>query len=83
MAPGSVYPLSDLDLASRLSFFLWSSVPDDELLDAAIRGTLKDPAVREHQVRRMLQDPRSKALVNNFASRWLELNKLPGRRAGH
>jgi len=78
MTPGAVYPLSDLDLASRLSFFLWSSVPDDELLDAAIRGTLKDPAVREHQVRRMLQDPRSKALVNNFASRWLELNKLPG-----
>jgi hypothetical protein len=78
MAPGAVYRLSDLDLASRLSFFLWSSVPDDELLDAAIRGKLKDPAIWEQQVRRMLRDPRSKALVNNFASRWLELNKLPG-----
>src|SRR5215471_6563340 len=78
LQPGSVYRLSDLDLASRLSFFLWSSVPDDELRDAAVRGKLKDPAFREQQVRRMLRDPRSKALVNNFAMRWLELNKLPG-----
>jgi mono/diheme cytochrome c family protein len=78
LQPGSIYRLSDLDLASRLSFFLWSSVPDDELRDAAVRGKLKDPAFREQQVRRMLRDPRSKALVNNFATRWLELNKLPG-----
>jgi hypothetical protein len=75
---GSVYPLSDLDLASRLSFFLWSSVPDDELLDAAIHGKLKDRTVWEQQVRRMLRDHRAEALINNFATRWLELNKLAG-----
>ena len=78
MMAGVVYPLGELDLASRLSFFLWSSVPDDELLDAAAHGKLKDPAVWERQVRRMLRDPRSKALVNHFATRWLELNKLAG-----
>jgi hypothetical protein len=78
ITPGSVYRLSDLNLASRLSFFLWSSIPDDELLGAAIRGELKNPAVRKRQVQRMLRDPRSKALVENFANRWLELNKLPG-----
>ncbi len=78
LPPGSVFRLSDLELASRLSFFLWSSVPDDDLRDAAVRGKLKDPAIWEQQVRRMLRDPRSKALVNNFAVRWLELNKLPG-----
>ena len=75
---GSVYALSDLDLASRLAFFLWSSIPDDGLLDAAIRGDLNDPAVLEQQVRRMLGDPRSEALVENFAHRWLELNKIAG-----
>jgi hypothetical protein len=78
LAAGSAYRLSDLDLASRLSFFLWSSVPDDELLHSAIRGKLKDPVVLERQVRRMLRDDRSKALVDNFATRWLELSKLPG-----
>jgi mono/diheme cytochrome c family protein len=78
LAAGSVYRLGDLDLASRLSFFLWSSIPDDELRDAAVRGTLNDPAALERQVQRMLRDPRSKALVDNFASRWLELSKLPG-----
>src|SRR5205814_1492984 len=62
-APGTVYRISDLDLASRLSFFLWSSIPDDELLDAAVRGTLKEPAVLEQQVRRLLRDARSQALV--------------------
>ncbi|PYR43184.1 MAG: hypothetical protein DMF93_03835, partial [Acidobacteria bacterium] len=75
---GAVYRVSDLDLASRLSFFLWSSVPDDELRDAAARGALRDPAGLERQVARMLRDPRSSALVENFASRWLELSKLPG-----
>ena len=78
LATGAAYRLSDLDLASRLSFFLWSSIPDDELRNAAVRGQLSDPAVLEQQVQRMLRDPRSKALVDNFASRWLELSKLPG-----
>jgi hypothetical protein len=68
----------DVDLASRLSFFLWSSIPDEELLNLAIRGKLKDRAVLEQQVRRMLRDPRSKALVDGFATRWLELSKLAG-----
>src|SRR5262249_22223615 len=72
---GSVYRLGDLDLASRLSFFLWSSIPDDELRDAAARGKLNDPSALELQVQRMLRDPRSKALVDNFAARWLELTK--------
>jgi mono/diheme cytochrome c family protein len=75
---GSAYRLSDLDLASRLSFFLWSSIPDDQLREAAVRGALNDPAVLEQQVQRMLRDPRSNALVDNFASRWLELSKIPG-----
>jgi mono/diheme cytochrome c family protein len=77
-AAGAPYRLDDLDLASRLSFFLWSSIPDDELRDAAARGTLNDPSVLKQQVQRMLRDPRSKALVDNFVSRWLELSKLPG-----
>jgi mono/diheme cytochrome c family protein len=78
MKAGSVFPLSDLDLASRLSFFLWASIPDDELLNAAANGKLKDPAILEQQVRRMLRDSRSRALVDNFANRWLELSKLSG-----
>jgi mono/diheme cytochrome c family protein len=78
LAAGSAYRLDDADLASRLSFFLWGSIPDDDLLDAATRGQLKDPEVLEHQVRRMLRDPRSKRLVDNFATRWLELNKIAG-----
>jgi len=77
-APGTPYRLSDLDLASRLSFFLWSSIPDDELLDLAIRGKLVDPATLDQQVRRMLADPRSQALVDNFATQWLRLGKLAG-----
>jgi mono/diheme cytochrome c family protein len=75
---GSAYRLSDLDLASRLSFFIWSSIPDDELLNTAIAGKLKQPAVLEQQVRRMLADQRSRALVDNFASQWLQLGKLTG-----
>jgi hypothetical protein len=77
-APGSVYRLNDLDLASRLSFFLWSSIPDDELLNTAIAGKLKQPAVLEQQVRRMLADSRSRALVDNFVDQWLQMSKLTG-----
>src|SRR6185503_16606369 len=68
--------ISDLDLASRISFFLWSSIPDDELLDAAIGGDLSKPDVLEKQVRRMLADSRSKTLANNFAGQWLYLRNL-------
>ena len=70
------YQLSDLELASRLSFFLWSSIPDDELLDVAVRGDLTTPAVLEQQARRMLADPRSENLVTNFAAQWLHLRNL-------
>ncbi len=73
VAAGANYRLSDLELASRLSFFLWSSIPDDELLDVAARGELADPAEFERQARRMLADPRSGALVTNFAGQWLTL----------
>ena len=76
--PGSVYLLSDVELASRLSFFLWSSIPDDELLDLAARGQLREPATLERQVQRMLADTRSKALVDNFASQWLTLRSVRG-----
>jgi hypothetical protein len=72
-----VYRISDLELASRLSFFLWSSSPDDELLDAAARGTLRNPSVLRRQVRRMLADPRAHALTRNFAGQWLYLRNLP------
>ncbi|HEV8316987.1 MAG TPA: DUF1592 domain-containing protein, partial [Vicinamibacterales bacterium] len=75
-APGSVHPISDVDLASRLSFFLWSSIPDDELLDLAVRGKLGDRAVLQQQVRRMLADRRASSLVGNFASQWLYLRDL-------
>ncbi len=74
--PDTAYPISDLELASRLSFFLWSSIPDDPLLDLAEAGILKDPAVLEQQVRRMLADYRSSALVDNFAGQWLYLRNL-------
>lgn len=74
--PHSAYRLSDLELASRLSFFLWSSIPDDELLDAAVRGDLKDPAGLEKQARRMLADEKSSALVTNFADQWLYLRNM-------
>jgi mono/diheme cytochrome c family protein len=78
--PGVAYRVSDLDLASRLSFFLWSSIPDDELLDVAVAGKLKDPTVLEAQVRRMLADRRSEALVANFAAQWLYLRDLDAKR---
>jgi hypothetical protein len=76
MAPGTRYRISDLELASRLSFFLWSSMPDDTLIDLASREKLRDPAILERQVRRMLTDPRSEALVTNFAGQWLNLRGL-------
>jgi hypothetical protein len=75
-APGTAHPIGEVELASRLSFFLWSSIPDDELLDAAIRGDLRKRDVLERQVRRMLADPRASALVENFASQWLQLRDL-------
>src|SRR5437899_5233187 len=76
LASNTPYRITDLQLASRLSFFLWSSIPDDELLDAAIAGKLHEPVVLERQVRRMLADARSRALVTNFASQWLHLRNL-------
>jgi hypothetical protein len=76
-APGSMHPVSDLELASRLSFFLWSSIPDDQLITVASQGKLKDPAILEQQVKRMLADDRSEALVKNFAGQWLLLRNLP------
>ncbi len=81
-AASEIYRLSDLDLASRLSFFLWSSIPDDDLLDAVEQGKLKDPATLERQVRRMLADPRSEALTQNFAGQWLQLRNLDVVRPG-
>jgi hypothetical protein len=75
-APGRPYRISDLELASRLSFFLWSSIPDDELLDLAERGKLHDAVVLEQQVRRMLADLRSESLVTSFADQWLYLRNL-------
>jgi mono/diheme cytochrome c family protein len=75
-SPGSVYRISDFELASRLSFFLWSTVPDDQLLDLAEKGKLKDPAVLNQQVRRLLDDPRSASLVANFAGQWLYIRNL-------
>ncbi len=74
--PGTVYAITDLELASRLAFFLWSSVPDDELLDRAARGELRRPKVLERQVRRMLADGRARNLVTNFAAQWLHLRAL-------
>src|SRR6185503_8650709 len=76
VAPKSAYRISDLELASRLSFFLWSSIPDDELLNTAIQGKLRAPGVIEQQVRRMLADERSATLVTNFAAQWLYLRNL-------
>ena len=76
LASGRPYRLTDIELASRLSFFLWSSIPDAELLDLAVEGKLKQPAVLERQVLRMLKDGRSKSLVTNFAAQWLHLRNL-------
>jgi Protein of unknown function (DUF1592)/Protein of unknown function (DUF1588)/Protein of unknown function (DUF1585)/Protein of unknown function (DUF1587)/Protein of unknown function (DUF1595) len=76
LSAGNSYRVSDLALASRLSFFLWSSVPDDELIDLAAKGKLKDPAILETQVRRMLADPKSEALITNFTGQWLGVRSL-------
>jgi mono/diheme cytochrome c family protein len=77
LAPGTAYRLSDVELASRLSFFLWSSIPDDELLDLAIRGQLRNAGVLDQQVRRMLADPRARtALVKNFFEQWLQTRNV-------
>ena len=76
VSPGTAYRLSDVELASRLSFFLWSSIPDDELLDAAVDGRLSDPAELERQARRMLADARSSVLVSSFAAQWLHLRRM-------
>ncbi len=75
-APGTNYRVGDLELASRLSFFLWSSIPDDQLLDAAVNGTLRNRDVLAREVRRMLGDAKSKALVDNFVGQWLQLRNL-------
>ena len=79
-ASGRAYPVEEQALASRLSFFLWSSLPDEELLDLAERGELSDPDVLERQVRRMLADPRADALADNFAGQWLYLRNVPAAR---
>ena len=77
LAPGEIYRLSDLELASRLSFFLWSSIPDERLLDLAESGQLTDPMILEQEVQRMLADPRSEdAIVHDFAAQWLNLRRV-------
>jgi mono/diheme cytochrome c family protein len=75
-APGGAYAVSDIELASRLSFFLWSSIPDDDLLETAIAGRLREPGVLASQVQRMLADSRSEAMVTNFAAQWLFLRDV-------
>jgi len=74
--PGQVYPVADLDLASKLSFFLWNTIPDDELLQMAAKGKLNDPAMLDRQVKRMLADPRSVTLASNFVHQWLDMKRL-------
>jgi hypothetical protein len=76
VAPGAAYRLSDIEIASRLSFFLWSSIPDDTLLDVASKGGLKSTAGLDQQVRRMLSDPKSQAFIDNFVGQWLQLRNL-------
>ena len=80
VAPGVPHPISDFELASRLSFFLWSSLPDETLLQLAAQHRLHDPSVLEQQVRRMVADRRSEALVTNFGGQWLQLRNLPSHR---
>ena len=76
VAPGTPYRLTELELATRLSFFLWSSIPDEKLIELAAAGELSKPAVLEQQTRRMLADPKAKSLVTNFASQWMRLREL-------
>jgi Protein of unknown function (DUF1592)/Protein of unknown function (DUF1588)/Protein of unknown function (DUF1587)/Protein of unknown function (DUF1585)/Protein of unknown function (DUF1595) len=82
LAAGGVYRISDLELASRLSFFIWSSIPDDELLDAAEKGTLRSAAGLQSQVRRMLADPKAITLAQNFGGQWLLIRNMPTTRPG-
>jgi hypothetical protein len=77
VAPDTPYRISDIELASRLSFFLWSSIPDDELLDLAVKGRLRTPSVLAAQVARLVADPRSSGFMTNFAGQWLYLRNLP------
>ena len=76
LRPGENYAITDLELASKLSFFLWNSIPDDELLDLAIKNKLSEPAVLDKQVQRMLADPRSMTLASNFVHQWLDMKRL-------
>jgi mono/diheme cytochrome c family protein len=76
LKPGDKYPITDLELASKLSFFLWNSIPDDQLLDLAVKNKLSDPATLDVQVKRMLADPRSKTLATNFVPEWLDMGRL-------
>jgi cytochrome c551/c552 len=78
--PGAAFKISDLELATRLSFFLWSSIPDDTLIDLGARNSLHQPGVLEEQVQRMLRDPRADALAKNFAGQWLHLRNLENKR---
>jgi hypothetical protein len=80
LAPGAAHRISDLELASRLSFFLWSSIPDEELLELASQNKLHEPATLEQQARRMLADPRSESLVTDFGGQWLYLRELKNQR---
>src|SRR5262249_2858077 len=76
--PEAIHPISEWELASRLSYFLWSTMPDDELFQAAREGNLRKPGVLEAQVKRMLRDPKARALTVNFADQWLTLRNLKG-----
>lgn len=76
LKPGAKYSITDLELASKLSFFLWNSIPDDELLDLAVKNKLSEPATLDKQVVRMLADPRSKTLASNFVFQWLDMTRL-------
>jgi len=76
--PGAAYRITDLELASRLSFFLWSSIPDKTLVDLAVKGSLHQPDILDQQVKRMIADPRSRALVENFVGQWLLLRNIGG-----
>jgi len=80
LATGAIYRISDLELASRLSFFLWSSIPDDELLDLAVHNKLHEPEMLDRETRRMLADPRSETLATNFAGQWLYLREIKNQR---
>lgn len=75
-APGEIYAVNDLELASKLSFFLWNSIPDQQLLEHGIAGTLSDPAVLESEIERMLADPKSETLASNFVHQWLDMQRI-------